>query len=57
MTRVHHHHEPAMATQVPLFSSSWIALFVTLRDNFARGGEWNPAGNVSPKTGSVGQSH
>jgi len=52
MNRVHVHNAQTVAAQVPLFSSSWIALFITLRDNFVRGDllSLNPV--ESPKTGT-----
>jgi len=42
---------------MPLFESSWIALFVILRDNLARGGSWNGPTDDSPKTGDMGHMH
>jgi hypothetical protein len=52
MNQVHAHNAQTVAAQVPLFSSSWIALFITLRDNFVRGDllSLNPV--ESPKTGT-----
>ena len=52
MNRIHAHNAQAVTAQVPLFSSSWIALFITLRDNFARGGLLSLSPVESPKTGT-----
>jgi len=47
----------ATGKPMPLFESSWIALFVILRDNLARGGSWNGPTDDSPKTGDMGHMH
>ena len=57
MNRVSQHHEQALEQPFPLFSSSWIALFVLLRENLSKGGEWNSSTNVSPKTGYMDGPH
>ena len=53
MNRVHAHNAQTVAAQVPLFSSSWIALFITLRDSFARGDLLSLSPVESPKTADV----
>jgi hypothetical protein len=57
MNRVTTQHHPAGGHAQPLFASSWVALYVILRDNLTRGGAWNPPTDDSPKTGDMGHTH
>jgi hypothetical protein len=57
MSRLSQHQEQALGQPVPLFSSSWVALFVLLRENLSKGGAWNAAASVSPKTGYMDGPH
>jgi hypothetical protein len=57
MNQVTTQHHPAACHAQPLFASSWVALYVILRDNLARGGAWNAPTDDSPKAGDMGHMH
>lgn len=57
MNTFHQHQRQEASVPVPLFSSSWIALYVYLRDNLSRGSGLTAPADDSPKTGHVARTH
>jgi hypothetical protein len=43
--------EGVVATEMPLFASSWVALFTLLRRNWRHDGPSKRPATISPKTG------